>query len=104
LDFNTGLDGLRHPVKRVTQIWKAAGLRRRPRHPSQVSILIQLLDGKGREILYPVEDDRDRWWARKLEGAVNHHRDLAERDLDGLQSFSLDVVRRVQQKMEKEKC
>jgi hypothetical protein len=64
----------------------------------------QLLDGKGQEILYPVEDDRDRWWARKLEGAVNHHRDLAERDLDGLQAFSLDVVRRVQQKMEKEKC
>jgi hypothetical protein len=64
----------------------------------------QLLDGKGREILYPVEDDRDRWWARKLEGAVNHHRDLAERDLDGLQAFSLDIVRRVQQKMEKEKC
>jgi hypothetical protein len=29
---------------------------------------------------------------------------LAERDLDGLQAFSLDVVRRVQQKMEKEKC
>jgi hypothetical protein len=27
---------------------------------------------------------------------------LAERDLDGLQAFSLDVVRKVQQKMEKE--
>ena len=64
---------------------------------------MQLLDSKGREILYPVEDDRDQWWARKLEGTVNHHRDLAERDLDGWQAFSLDIVRRVQQKMEKEK-
>ncbi len=24
----------------------------------------QLLDYKGMEIMYPVEDDRDRWWAR----------------------------------------
>ncbi len=65
---------------------------------------VQLLDSKGREILYPVEDNRDWWWARQLEGAVNQHRDLAERDLDGLQAFSLGFVRRVQQKMEKEKC
>jgi hypothetical protein len=64
----------------------------------------QLLDYKGTEIMYPVEDDRDRWWARRLEDTVNHHRDLADRDLDGLQAYSLDVVRRVQQKMEKEKC
>ena len=58
----------------------------------------------GQEILYPVEDDRDRWWARKLDSAVDHHRDLAERDLDGLQAFSLDLVRRVKQTMAKEKC
>ena len=64
----------------------------------------QLLDRNGREILYPVEDDRDRWWARKMECAINHHRDLAERDLDGLQAYSLEIVRRVQQKMAKEKC
>ncbi len=44
-----------------------------------------LLDYKGTEIMYPVEDDRDQWWARRLEDTVNHHRDLAERDLDGLQ-------------------
>ena len=36
----------------------------------------QLLDSNGQEILYPVEDDRDRWWARKLDSAVDHHRDL----------------------------
>ena len=59
--------------------------------------------GVGQEILYPVKDDRDRWWARKLDSAVDHHRDLAERDLDGLQAFSLDVVRRVKQAMAKEK-
>ena len=64
----------------------------------------QLLDSKGQEILYPVKDDRDLWWARKFESAVNHHRDLAERDLDGLQAFSLDPVRRVKQTMAKEKC
>ena len=64
----------------------------------------QLLDRDGREILYPVEDDRDRWWARKMECAINHHRDLAERDLDGLQAYSLEIVSRVKQKMEKEKC
>ena len=63
----------------------------------------QLLDSNGQEILYPVEDDRDRWWARKLDSAVDHHRDLAERDLDGLQAFSLDLVRRVKQSMAKEK-
>jgi len=64
----------------------------------------QLLDRNGGEIMYPVEDDRDRWWARKMECAINHHRDLAERDMDGLQAYSLELVRRVQQKMEKEKC
>ncbi len=61
----------------------------------------QLLDYNGTEIMYPVEDDRDRWWARRLEDTVNHHRDLAERDLDCLQAYSLDVVLRVQQKMER---
>ena len=30
----------------------------------------QLLDRNDREILYPVEDDRDRWWARKMECVV----------------------------------
>jgi hypothetical protein len=39
-----------------------------------------------------------------MECAINHHRDLAERDLDGLQAYSLEIVRRVQQKMAKEKC
>ena len=36
-------------------------------------------------------------------GQRSHHRYLAERDLDGLQAFSLDLVRRVKQAMAKEK-
>ena len=64
----------------------------------------QLLNRNGREILDPVEDDRDRWWASKMECVIKHHRDLAERDMDGLHAFSLEIVRRVQQKMAKEKC
>jgi hypothetical protein len=30
----------------------------------------QLLDYKGTDIMYPVEDDRDRWWARRLEDTL----------------------------------
>ena len=37
-----------------------------------------------------------------MECAINRHRDLAERDLDGLQTYALDIVRKVQQKMAKE--
>jgi hypothetical protein len=64
----------------------------------------QLLDRNGREILYPIEDDRDLWWARKMECAIDYRGDLAERDMDGLQAYSLEIVKRVQQKMAKEKC
>jgi hypothetical protein len=64
----------------------------------------QLLNRNGREILYPVEDDKDRWWASKMECVIKHHRDLAERDMDGLQAYSLEIVRRVQKKMAKDKC
>ncbi len=38
----------------------------------------QLLNCKGEEIYYPVVDDRDRSWVRRLEWAINHHRDLAQ--------------------------
>jgi hypothetical protein len=40
----------------------------------------------------------------QIHGVINHHRDLAERDMDGLPAYSLEIVRRVQQKMAKEKC
>ena len=68
----------------------------------------QLLDCNGQEIFFRVEDDRDRWWAQKMEWAIDQHRDLAEHDLDRLQAFSNDLVRRVQLQMRKkngkEKC
>ncbi len=47
----------------------------------------QLLNRKGEEIVFPVENSpSDRSWARRLEWAVNNHRDLAERDLSRLQT------------------
>jgi hypothetical protein len=68
----------------------------------------QLLDFNGQEIFFRVEDDRDRWWAQKMEWAIDQHRDQAEHDLDRLQAFSNDLVRRVQLQMRKkngkEKC
>ncbi len=39
-----------------------------------------------------------------MECVIKHHRDLAERDMGGLQAYSLEIVRRVQKKMAKEKC
>ena len=56
----------------------------------------QLLNRKGEEIYYPVVDDNDRSWARRLEWAINHHRDLAQSDLDGLQAECERVLRRSQ--------
>jgi hypothetical protein len=68
----------------------------------------QLLDCNGQEIFFRVEDDRDRWWAQQMEWAIDQHRDLAEHDMDSLQAFSTDLVRRVQllmrKKNAKEKC
>jgi hypothetical protein len=45
-----------------------------------------LLNSKGEQIFYPSMDDTDRSWARRLEWAIECHRDLAEADLDGLQT------------------
>ena len=56
----------------------------------------QLLNRKGEEIYYPVVDDADRAWARRLEWAINHHRDLAQSDLNGLQAECERVLRRSQ--------
>ncbi len=38
----------------------------------------QLKNSKGDEIFFPVNDERDREWARRLEWVVGKHRDLAE--------------------------
>jgi hypothetical protein len=53
----------------------------------------QLTNAKGNEIFYPVIDNRDRQWARRLEWAIKQHRDLAEDDLDELQAEYEDVIR-----------
>jgi len=53
----------------------------------------QLLDSEGEQIFYPVVDDTDRSWARRLEWAIECHRDLAEADLDGLQAEYERVLR-----------
>ena len=54
----------------------------------------QLKNAKGDEIFYPVNDNRDREWARRLEWAIEKHRDIAEDDLDRLQTDYEKVLRR----------
>jgi hypothetical protein len=54
----------------------------------------QLLNSKGEKIFYPVMDDTDRSGARRLEWAIECHRDLAEADLDGLQAEYERVLRK----------
>lgn len=49
---------------------------------------------KGNEIFYPVNDNRDRQWARRLEWAISKHCDIAEHDLDELQRDYEKVLRR----------
>ena len=60
--------------------------RPRPIHFPWQFVSPQLLDSKGEQIFYPVVDDTDRSWARRLEWAIDCHRDLAEADLNGLQA------------------
>ncbi len=45
----------------------------------------QLTNAKGNEILYPVNDDWDREWAKRFEWAIENHRDIAQDDMDKLQ-------------------
>jgi hypothetical protein len=54
----------------------------------------QLLNTKGEEIYFPVVDDKDRCWARRLEWAIDRHRDLDEAELNGLQAHFEKVLRR----------
>ena len=53
----------------------------------------QLKKANGDEIFYPVNDDRDRQWARRLEWVVKQHLDRAEDDLDELHADYIDVMR-----------
>ena len=56
----------------------------------------QLLNRKGEEIYYPVVTDTDRSWARRLEWAIEHNRDIAQSDLNCLQPECERVLRRSQ--------
>ena len=67
--------------------------RPRPIHFPWQFVSPQLLDSKGEQIFYPVVDDTDRSWARRLEWAIDCHRDLAEADLNGLQAEFERVLR-----------
>jgi ElaB/YqjD/DUF883 family membrane-anchored ribosome-binding protein len=51
------------------------------------------MDSKGKEILYRVDSDTDRKWARRLEWVVDKHRDGAEDDLEELHADFNDVLR-----------
>ena len=53
----------------------------------------QLTNSKGDEIFYPVNDERDRQWARRLEWVIGHHLDRAEDDLEELHADNLAVLR-----------
>ena len=53
----------------------------------------QLMNSKGGEIFYRVNDDRDRKWARRLEWVVKQHLDRAEDELDQRQQEFEAVLR-----------
>lgn len=52
-----------------------------------------LMTSKGEEIIYQVEDDRDRIWARRLEWVVDEHLDRAEDEQKQLQRDFETVLR-----------
>jgi len=51
-------------------------------------------NSKNEEIVFPVNDDRDRRWARRLEWAIEEHLDRAKADMDQLQTDFEQVLRR----------
>ncbi len=53
----------------------------------------QLKNSKNEEIFFPVNDDKDQNWARRLEWAADEHRDLADADMDRLQTDFKQVLR-----------
>ncbi len=60
-----------------------------------------LMDSKGEEIIYPVEDDRDRIWARRLEWVVDQHLDRAKDEQNQLQRDFEAVLRQSKQARER---
>ena len=60
-----------------------------------------LKNSKGEEILFPVNDDRDRQWARRLDWVVERHLDRAEDELDQLQADYIKVLCRSKEASER---
>ncbi len=54
----------------------------------------QLTNSKGDKIFYPVNDDRDRQWARRLEFAIDRHWEIAEDDIEDLNDDYYSAVLR----------
>jgi hypothetical protein len=61
----------------------------------------QLKNSKGDEILFPVNDEQDCRWARRLEWVIEEHLDRAEDDLDKLQADYEAVFRRSEEAHER---
>ncbi len=59
------------------------------------------MNSKGEEIVYPVEDDQDRIWARRLEWVVDQHLDRAEDEQNQLQRDFEAVLRQYKQALER---
>ena len=51
------------------------------------------LTSKGKEVVCPVHDEKDRVWARRLEWAIDAHIDRAEAETDQLQTDFEQVLR-----------
>jgi hypothetical protein len=64
-----------------------------PVHYPWGSVSSLLMNSKGEEIIYPVEDDRDRIWARRFEWVVDQHLDRAEDEQNQLQRDFEAVLR-----------
>jgi hypothetical protein len=65
------------------------------------SVSSLLMNSKGEEIIYPVEDDQDRIWARRLDWVVDQHLDRAEDEQNQLQRDFEAVLRQSKQARER---
>ena len=72
-----------------------------PEHYPGGSVSSLLMNSKGEEIVYPVEDDRDRIWARRLEWVVDQHLDRAEDEQNQLQRDFEAVLRQSKEARER---
>jgi hypothetical protein len=72
-----------------------------PVHYPLGSVSSLLMNSKGEEIIYRVEEDRDRIWARRLEWVVDQHLDRAEDEQNQLQHDFEAVLRQCKQARER---